>query len=200
MHFIPITLALARMFIGLVLGAPTNVTVDDYGADPTSKYGISYQPGDRWNIGQTCTGCEAQPDPSQAYGGTWHDATFDPSYSNRNTPQTAVFDFTGQSLLSLSESFYVDRFFIGTALYVFGIQSHSTTEPVSGADLTFWIDGVQKNTYAYTPTQTDDSYTYNKLLFAIEGLEDASHAFTFQNGQTGGPISLVLFDYLIYTK
>ena len=72
-------------------------------------------------------------------------------------------------------------------MYAFGIQSHSTTEPVGGADLTFWIDGVQKGIHTYTPTQTDDSYTYNQLLFKAGGLEDASHSFTFQNGQTGGP-------------
>ena len=66
--------------------------------------------------------------------------------------------------------------------------------------MVFYIDGVQRGTYTYTPSQTEESYTYNQLLFSVEGLEDASHVFTLQDGQIGGPVSLVLFDYLIYTK
>ena len=66
--------------------------------------------------------------------------------------------------------------------------------------MVFYIDGVQRGAYTYTPTQTNASYTYNQLLFSIKGLTNVSHVFTLQNGQIGGPMSLVLFDYLIYTQ
>ncbi|EKM60240.1 uncharacterized protein PHACADRAFT_167655 [Phanerochaete carnosa HHB-10118-sp] len=170
----------AFIFFISASSALTNVTVDDQGADPTTTYGISYTSG--WSIGQTCTGCSAQPDPAQAHGGTWHDTTYDPSIEGRNTPQNATFDFTG------------------SAVYVYGILSHSTTAPVSGADITFFIDGVKRGSFSFTPNGPQNTYTYNQLLFTIDGLEEASHAFVLQNGQIDGPISLVLLDYLIYTK
>ena len=81
-------------FVTFATGALTNVTVDDQGGDPASKYSISYTTG--WNLGQKCIpGCEAQPDASQAHSGTWSDTTYDPSIEGRNTPQNATFDFTG---------------------------------------------------------------------------------------------------------
>ena len=55
---------------------------------------ISYT--DNWNIGQTCgDSCSAKPDPSLAHGGTWHDATYDPSKVKQATPDNATFGFTG---------------------------------------------------------------------------------------------------------
>lgn len=85
-------------------------------------------------------------------------------------------------------------------MYIYGILSHSIADPVSGADIVFSIDGVQQGTFTFTPTGPQGAYTYNQLLFAIEGLEEASHVLMFQNRQIGGPISLVLFDYLVYSK
>ncbi|GJE89298.1 hypothetical protein PsYK624_053950 [Phanerochaete sordida] len=142
-------------------------------------FGVSYVPP--WSKGQTCTGCEAQPDPKQAFAGTWSDITYDPSIAARATPQNATFDFTG------------------SAIYVFGIQSLSTTLPVSGADILFSIDGEVKGGYKFTPTQENDGYTYNQLLFSIEDLDESSHALQIQNGQFGGGISLVLLDYIVYS-
>ena len=88
---------LSAVFFRLCLtsAALLNVTVDDQGDDPTTTYGVSYTAND-WNIGQTCKGCQAQPDASMAHGGTWHDATYDPSIASRATPQNATFDFTGE--------------------------------------------------------------------------------------------------------
>ncbi|EKM60264.1 uncharacterized protein PHACADRAFT_132766 [Phanerochaete carnosa HHB-10118-sp] len=160
--------------------ALTNVTVDDQGADPTSTYGMSYTFG--WSTGQTCSGCQAQPNPAKAHNGTWHDTTYDPSIEGRNTPQNATFDFTG------------------SAIYVYGILSHSKTSPISSADISFFIDRVKKGNFTFTPTSSKSAYTYSQLLFAAEGLDEASHAFMLQNGRIGGPISLVLLDYLVYSK
>ncbi|GJE89253.1 hypothetical protein PsYK624_053490 [Phanerochaete sordida] len=163
----------------LAFAALVNVTVDDQGADPTSKYGFSFNPP--WIIGQNCPGCEAKPDPKQAHGGTWSDITYDPSSPTRTIPQNATFDFTG------------------SAIYVYGIQSQSTTNPVSEADTVFYIDGTRLGNYKFTPNSTGDAYTYNQLLFKAEGLGQASHVLQIQNGQIGGPISLTLLDYLVYS-
>ncbi|GJE89300.1 hypothetical protein PsYK624_053970 [Phanerochaete sordida] len=162
-----------------ISAALVNVTVDDQGADPTSKFELSFNPP--WTLGQNCSGCEAQPDPKQVHGGTWSDITYDPSSPTRTFPQNATFDFTGP------------------AVYVYGIQSHATTDPVSEADIVFYIDGTRLGNYKFTPNSTDNAYTYNQLLFKAEGLGQASHLLKIQNGQIGGPISLTLLDYLVYS-
>ena len=103
MSFLLAILASACAFVIMVIGVPTNVTVDDQGFDPTTKYAVSYWPNSSyWSLGQTCTGCESQPDAKQAYEGTWHDTTYDPAYAGRNIPRNATFEFTGWSLVSSS--------------------------------------------------------------------------------------------------
>ncbi|EKM60242.1 uncharacterized protein PHACADRAFT_189377 [Phanerochaete carnosa HHB-10118-sp] len=144
-------------FFTAASGALVNVTVDDQGVDPTSTYGISYTPN--WNIGQACITCKARPDLAQAKNGTWHDATH---HNPSETPQNATFDFTG------------------FAIYVYGIFSHSKTSPISSADISFFIDGVKKGNFTFTPP--------------------APRAHTHINGRIGGPASLVLLDYLVYSK
>ena len=83
---------------------------------------------------------------------------------------------------------------------MYGILSHATTDPVSGSYIHFLVDGVQLGTFSYTPTGRNYTYSYNQLLWSYDGLPDASHAFELRNGQLGEGISLVLFDYLIYTR
>jgi hypothetical protein len=59
------TAALVLLLAGTLLDAKS-VIVDD---TDTSK--ITYTSG--WLVGNTCTGCFAKPDPSQAFNGTWHE-------------------------------------------------------------------------------------------------------------------------------
>jgi hypothetical protein len=87
---------------------------------------------------------------------------------------------------------------IGSAVYIYGILSHSKTYPVSQVDLYFFIDGVQVGTFNMAP-DGDSTYSYNQLLYANSSMVYASHAITLQNGRVGGPISLTLLDYLIYS-
>lgn len=68
--------------------ALVNVTVDDQGTDPRTGSAIVYTPEGTLSVGQQCAGCSTQPDLSQAYQGTWHDAT---------SIETATFTFTGMS-------------------------------------------------------------------------------------------------------
>lgn len=72
-----------------------NVTVDDSGLDPRTGNAINYT-GD-WDLGQTCSGCKARPDPAQIHNSSWHDATMRSSSS-----QYVAFVFTGDKLHSLS--------------------------------------------------------------------------------------------------
>ena len=82
-------------------------------------------------------------------------------------------------------------------MYFFGILLHSDTLP--GADLTFFIDGNKAGEFSYMPDGSG-SYAYNWPLFAKENLEAAPHTAVMQNGKEGGGASLLLFDYLVYTK
>ena len=85
------------LLMPLILAKLVNTTVDDDGLDPKTGSRITYiiTPSGRWSNGQTCTGCEARPNASQTYNGTWHDCTYDPSVLSRATPQTFTFEFTG---------------------------------------------------------------------------------------------------------
>lgn len=57
-----------------------NVTIDDQEGDPTNGNRIIYTPQGGWNIGQNCSACTAKATPqSDAYLGTWMDATYNPN-------------------------------------------------------------------------------------------------------------------------
>lgn len=58
----------------------TNITIDDQFADPavTTNSKLIYSPASMWKQGSSCgSSCFAQVDSSQAYMGSWHDATTD---------------------------------------------------------------------------------------------------------------------------
>ena len=80
------------LFASFALAALQNVTVDD--SVSTGAVVPQYLPNSSiWNQGNNCSICLVKPDPSLAYNGTWHDATF--SSSNGYT-QTVEFSFTGR--------------------------------------------------------------------------------------------------------
>ena len=68
-----------------------------------------------------------------------------------------------------------------------------------GIDLIFYLDGQQAGRFT-DPQTTEFAYKYNQLYFSAENLEEKSHSFKLQNGETNGPRSVVLFDYIKYTK
>ena len=61
-----------------VLTLLQNVTIDDEYGDFQTGVKPTYLEvgGCGWKQGSKCTDCFAQPDASQAFNGTWHDATY----------------------------------------------------------------------------------------------------------------------------
>jgi hypothetical protein len=93
---------------------------------------------------------------------------------------------------------YAHSFAVGSAIYVYGILSHSKSDPISNAELYFFIDGTQVGTFSFTPNGSR-TYSYNYLLYSNNNIPYAPHSFRLQNGRIGGPVSLVLLDYLVYS-
>lgn len=81
---------LTSCLVLLVSSTGNNVTIDDLTGDEATGLKPIYVPSDSWNEGAGCVFCAAKPDPSQAQGNTWHDASYDPG---RDAPP---FDFTLQ--------------------------------------------------------------------------------------------------------
>ena len=80
---------------------PTNNPVDDTVGDPQTDEVIMYAPLAEWSIGQTCAGCQTQPDPDEALDGTWHDGTHNSALRNQIQSLTASFIFSGIVLSTL---------------------------------------------------------------------------------------------------
>ncbi|KIP04302.1 hypothetical protein PHLGIDRAFT_201496 [Phlebiopsis gigantea 11061_1 CR5-6] len=159
-----------------VVSLSINTTVDDMDDQ------IQYSPSGSWNIGPDCDTCQVQPNAAQAYHSSWHDATFDPSDSKLSMPQSIAFSFTG------------------TAIYVFGIFCHNSSNPTTGQSYFLYLDGNYTGRLSFAPPAAGGEYfIYNYLLFSSGTLSNGPHSFELQNGQLGGVASLVLFDYLIYT-
>ena len=71
------------------------------------------------------------------------------------------------------------------------------------SNLFFFIDGESTENFTSPSDHSSGSpaYTYNSLYYASEPLHNGTHQFLLQNGQgDGGKMSLVLLDYLIYTR
>lgn len=86
-------------------------------------------------------------------------------------------------------------------MYVYGIQSQSTSNPISDADILFYIDNAHTGSYQFTARGPSNTYTYDQLLFSVEGLDYVPHSLIIQNGQAGGTVvSLLLLDRLVYTR
>ena len=179
-----------------------NVTVDDAAAGPLSGEQIAYLPDGHWSLGENCPGCWAQPDGSQIHNGTWHDTTYDPTSPNpgKQTPQTASFSFTGASHSGFVSIHLSSGLFTGNAIYVYGVLSESVVLPNSTADITFFIDGRNQTMFSYTPHDQPGNYLYNFLLWHTDSLSYGQHSFSLQNGILGTRVSLILLDYIVYTR
>ena len=89
-------------------------------------------------------------------------------------------------------------YFIGTAIYVYGILSNADNNPSGNADQLFFIDGQPSHTFTHTPSG-DGSFVYDYVLYANTGLPNGRHTVKMQNGQPGDLSSLILLDKFIYT-
>jgi hypothetical protein len=162
----------------LVSARLANVTVDD--VSPI----ITYSPANGWDLGPSCQSCTATAhiDKGQVLNQTWHDGT-----SNRNI------DDSGNSLRTASLTFN------GTEVYVFCILANTRDAPNGFSEMYFLIDGQVAGTFSHTPSNGAPQFIYNVPVFVANSLSPGLHSLTIQNGQVGGPKSLVLFDYLVYS-
>ncbi|THG99433.1 hypothetical protein EW026_g2910 [Hermanssonia centrifuga] len=164
-----------------------NVTVDDTNPDPFTGAVFDYSPSG-WSFGPSCDVCKAKPDQTKTYDGTWHDATYDPTFDpsepGKSVVQTASLQYNG------------------SAFYVYGILSESTSDPGSIANIVFLIDGQPIGKFVYTPPGITGGYIFNVLLYGNDTIPQGQHTFTIQNGEPGGSPSesLILLDYIIYTR
>ncbi|KAI0719137.1 hypothetical protein C8T65DRAFT_523365, partial [Cerioporus squamosus] len=163
--------------------ALVNVTIDDTLGDPNTRAQIVYDPPGVWKVGQNCTDCTAQPDPSQLTNATWHDGTFSAVVENGNAsnqPLTAAVTFEG------------------VAVYVYCVVTHSFKSPVGNSDMSFFIDGNLVGQFVQPPTG-DTTYEYNVPVYVNESLPPGSHTIAIVNGVPNGNQSLTLLDYIVYT-
>ncbi|KLO13089.1 hypothetical protein SCHPADRAFT_382577 [Schizopora paradoxa] len=163
-----------------------NFSVDDSSPDPRSgaqiQYGVADQidSGTGWTLGEKCSACSAQPDPAQAFDGTWHDAS---SPADQGKIPIASFNFTG------------------IAVNVIGIIVSSTSEttgPMNNTRISFQIDDKHVDDYFHTATVGSDSYSYNVTFFAKSDLPNRLHNIVMSCGD-GTKNSLCLLDKIIYT-
>ncbi|KLO06179.1 hypothetical protein SCHPADRAFT_697871 [Schizopora paradoxa] len=167
-----------------------NVSIDDSSPDPLTGARITYgflnqvtTAGTGWNVGQNCSTCLAQPDPSQTFDRTWHDAS------------TQV---VGDNIPFASVSF------TGVAIYVVGIIVSSTPETnrsLNNSRIFFQVDGEDAGSFLFDALiSTEVVYSYNTTFFAKEDLPDGLHNVTLMCG-TGDPSidSVCLLDRFIYT-
>lgn len=163
---------LALLWTPLALAGTQNLTIDD--ADPR----FSYSPSGKWTARPgPCSGCQAEPNSSLAYDGTWHDTTF----------------VNGQDLTPFNATVS----FSGSAVYVYCIISHAQSDPDGNTDMQFMIDGEIVGSANIPPTG-EATYSYNYLVYSGQFAE-GQHTLTVVNGQEGGPTSLALLDYIKYT-
>lgn len=76
-----------------------NITIDDAYLGGSEGISLIYLPDKLWDIGNICSGCFAQPDPTQVLDGTWHDST---SMFNDTLQRSIGFNFTGKGRIRSS--------------------------------------------------------------------------------------------------
>ncbi|PVF98284.1 hypothetical protein CPB86DRAFT_797426 [Serendipita vermifera] len=141
------------------------ITVDD--SDPAIHY---YQ---QWAQGPGCSYCWAQPDPAQAYGGTWHDAYKADSATNPGPLRMFNYTFRGH-----------------------GAPYHGTR---GSAGATFYIDGVSAGGYNLPIEAPTDppTYQYNAMIGSQNNLPDGTHTLTLYVTYDQPNF---IFDYLVVTN
>ncbi|KLO13082.1 hypothetical protein SCHPADRAFT_940654 [Schizopora paradoxa] len=167
-----------------------NVSIDDTLSDPSNGARLSYGlinklglDGNGWSVGQNCSTCFAQPDPSQTFDHSWHDA------STSGIPGDIP---------------YASVSFSGVAVYVMGIlipSAPSTNDSVNNTRMFFQIDGIDQGSFTHIASVGPETlYSYNATFFAMENLPDGQHNITIMCGDGNqGILSNCLLDRVIYT-
>ena len=174
-----LSLHLIFLLFSAVSAVLVNVTIDDSLGDSENGAQIAYLPPGGWNYGPDCRECPATPllDVKKAHDGTWHDST----------SSTSQGDVSGQGLRIAKVPFH------GTAIYIYCMVANTYSE------LTFLIDDRPAGSYVHNPRIGGEPVTYNVPVYANLTLPDGNHTLVIQNGRIGGPKSLILLDYIIYS-
>lgn len=194
-------LALLVQIILFTLGGSTsaelhNVTIDDAYSGGIEGVAISYLPSNGWTEGQNCKGCAAQPDVTQVFDGTWHDAT---SFHGDNLQRSIGLNFTGMlpCLLAVVYYAFILNLHTGIAVYVYFILADNFTTSFSSlTNLTFSMDGKESGNFIHN-TSVDNPFKYNVMVYSKTDLKNTSHFLNMST--TGSAHSLMLFDYFNYT-
>ena len=90
----------------------------------------------------------------------------------------------------------------GSAVYVYGIMIAMRPSPfVSKTNLSFYIDNEPVGAFLHITPFSNSSivYQYNALLYHNTSLSYSKHSIDLINGH-GGTFSVVLLDYIIYSR
>ncbi|KAL5510945.1 hypothetical protein ACEPAG_4702 [Sanghuangporus baumii] len=158
----------------LVSALKQNVSVDDAAASGVIPQYLP--PSGAWEQGADCSGCFAQPDPSQIFNGTWHDATFTPTDGSAR-----AVEFT----------------FNGTSLYVFFILANTVPFTDTVTNMNFILDEETVGSFVHQPTNSSD-FEYNVPVYVNNSLSSGQHHMRME--AAGNHSALILFDYFIYTS
>ncbi|KAH9932121.1 uncharacterized protein BXZ73DRAFT_77617 [Epithele typhae] len=176
---------LASFFLR-VSSRQVNVTIDDeFGDDITGAKPVYSPDTGLWTQGSTCTGCgvrsiaypQGEVQASQAFHGTWHDATY---LSGYGSPCAVTLTFNG------------------TAVVVFNLIANAGVEQTNtNTSVDFFLDGALAGSYLHEPDSEGPSVLYNVPVFSKSGLPHQPHTLVMQADTT--TFSLILFDHAIYT-
>ncbi|KAJ7599124.1 hypothetical protein C8J56DRAFT_182644 [Mycena floridula] len=144
---------LIYVLLAFALASSETIRIDDTSGDPTNAVRITYPVS--WSQGQSCSGCQSKPDPSQVYMGTWHDFI---GVSN------VTVDFSGAGAIS-----------------VYGILDIGIFGPT---DLTFYIDGKASGSYLrLNNNRSLPRYQYNVQFFSFSSLAQGHHTMIIESGR-----------------
>ncbi len=167
---------LFALFLDWGQALSVNRTIDNrYGDSVTGQLPL-YMPGP-WSEGDQCPGCHAQPDPKQCYNGTWSDTTH---HDGLDDGQNVTVQFTG------------------TAVYAYHVLAPPIIYTDTLTNLSFTLDGtpVLGPNFVWDPPASQQEYQYNVPVYVNESLENTDHTLVIH---LVGPVSLGLFDYVVYT-
>ncbi|KAJ6519251.1 hypothetical protein C8R45DRAFT_16036 [Mycena sanguinolenta] len=174
-------LATVLSLFQLALAVIVNITVDDQNGGPEGIK-ISYQPPNSWVQGAIggCTDCPAPAISNLAYMKTFHGSLFNQNNSkNSQSPPFATLVFFGSSVS------------------VNCILSNELSNPVGISDMTFSLDGIQRDTFVRDPS---GSSTFQPVtVFSSGPITLANHTLEIKNGAVGRGPSLIILDSISYS-
>ena len=146
----PLSLFLCSSLLFIyVSSGSVNVYIDDQTGDSATGVLPTYAPLSAWNQGAGCLSCAADPNTSQAHGGTWHDATYNPGKDFQ--PFGFTLQFNGKFLLLISSHLMVNHQYnctVGTAISIFNIVQYNVF-----SSLNFSVDGNDAGSFVWNNSE-----------------------------------------------